>query len=148
MRKSHSLALAVMVSVVLALAGPVAAERLPGADQGGRRLTATLLGANEPGGGDPNARGTAVITLNPGRGVVCWQLQTQGVPAGTQVHAHIHRGPAGSPGPAVLELHGPTGCEELDRTIIRDIMRNPSGYFVNLHYHPFHHGALRGQLER
>ncbi len=148
MRKRCSLAVVVMVGLVLAVAAPVAAERLAGADQGGRRLTATLLGANEPRGGDPNARGTAVITLNPGRGVVCWELQTQGIPPGTEVHGHIHRGPAGSPGPAILQLHGPTGCEELDRAVIRDIMRNPSGYFVNLHYHPFHHGALRGQLSR
>ena len=54
--------------LLIALVGPVAADRLPGSDQGGRPLTATpLIGAAEVPLGDPDGSGSATFTLNQGQ---------------------------------------------------------------------------------
>ena len=61
----------------------------------GRPLATTLTGAAEvPGPGDPDASGTAFITLNQGQGEVCFELSWVGID-GTVVAAHIHVGPPG-----------------------------------------------------
>ncbi len=67
MRKIH---LVVLVLVGLfASAGFVAA--------GGRPLSTTLSGAAEvPGPGDPDGRGRASLTINPGQGEICYELST------------------------------------------------------------------------
>lgn len=150
MSKRYPYALVLVPGLVLALAAPGAAERTGTADHGGRPLTATLLGANEVGGGDPNARGTALVTLNPGQEQVCFELRTVGAPDAR--HAHVHRGPAGVAGPPVVLLAPAptggfsTGCVAADRSVILEILRDPSGFYVNVHYPPYHAGALRGQL--
>src|ERR1044071_6540636 len=70
----------------------------------GRPFSATLTGAPEvPGPGDPDASGTAFITLNQGQGEVCFDLSWAGVD-GTVFAAHIHVGPAGVAGPVVVPL--------------------------------------------
>lgn len=137
--------LAVVVVLALVLATGVLA--------GGRPLAASLTGANEaPGPGDPDGTGTARITLNQGRGQVCWSIHVEDVTLPATA-AHIHVAPAGDPGPVVVGLSAPdadgnsSGCVTgVDRSLIKAIRQNPSQYYVNVHTTDFPGGAVRGQL--
>ncbi|HEY7030802.1 MAG TPA: CHRD domain-containing protein [Thermomicrobiales bacterium] len=145
---------AVFAVAAFALAGTVEAARNPDADQGGRRLTATLLGSNEIAGGDLDGSGGVVVTLNQGQGVVCFELTTTGI--ATPTRAHIHQGPAGVNGAIVVDLlnnnttEGPlSGClANVDPDLIKDIRQNPDQYYFNVHNADFPGGALRGQLTK
>lgn len=125
--------------------------RIDGADQGGRPLSATLLGSSEvPGPGDPDGSGTAIVTLNQGQQQVCFRLEVEDIaPA---FAAHIHVGAAGMNGPVVIGLAPPsdgssTGCvSDVAPDLIRAIRKNPGDYYVNIHNADFPPGALRGQL--
>jgi hypothetical protein len=138
--------------VVSLLVLGLGAATLAGA-QGGRPFTTQLTGAAEvPGPGDPDGRGEAALTINPGQRKVCYRLTVEGIEPATL--AHIHRGTADRSGPVVVTLQAPTsgssaGCvEDLDRDLLQDIMKNPSGYYVNVHNATYPAGALRGQLGR
>ena len=137
----------------LALAGPASAAKLGGADQqGGRQLATTLTGEQEvPGPGDPDGIGFAAVTLNPGQGLVCYELSVSGIAPATA--AHIHEAPFGEAGEVVVTLGAPTGgsssgCVEVDRALVKDILKNPSEYYVNVHNEKYPLGALRGQLSK
>jgi hypothetical protein len=141
---------------VLALGGIVAALLLPGAAlAGGTKLSTDLTGAEEaPGPGDSDATGTADLTLNQGRGTVCYDLSWANID-GTVVAAHIHEGPAGVAGPVVVPLFvgqsfagtdSDAACVTADRALIKDIRKNPTEYYVNVHSSVFPAGAIRGQL--
>ena len=41
---------------------------------------------------------------------------------------------------------GPTCLTGLDKNLLKDIIRNPENYYVNVHNTPFPNGAVRGQL--
>ena len=41
---------------------------------------------------------------------------------------------------------GPTCLTGLDKNLLKDIIRNPENYYVNVHNAPFPNGAVRGQL--
>jgi len=133
-------------------AGSAAATVFPEQEHGGRLLTATMTGAAEaPGPGDPDGSGSARITLNPGQEEVCFALEVSGIEPATA--SHIHVAPPGEPGPVVVTLVPPTsgsssGCVSADRDLIRDILRNPEGYYVNVHNAAFPAGAVRGQLSK
>lgn len=132
--------------------GASSALRLPDADHGGLSLTASLTGAAEaPGPGDPDGRGTAVITLNHGQAEVCFELTAANIAPATA--AHIHVAPVGVPGPVVVPLTPPTdgsssGCLSVDRQLIKELMQQPDEYYVNVHNAAFPAGAIRGQLSR
>ena len=119
---------------------------------GGRPLSTSLIGAEEvPGPGDPDGSGTASLTLNPGLGEVCYQLQVSGIEPATA--AHIHEAPAGSAGPVVVGLSAPSGgssrgCVSLSREQIKEIIQDPEDYYVNVHNAQYPAGALRGQLSK
>jgi CHRD domain-containing protein len=124
-------------------------------DDGGRKFTVFLTGAEEaPGPGDPDGIGLAVLRLNPGTEQVCFDITVENItlPA---TGAHIHEAPAGSPGPIVVPLTAPdetghsSGCVQVDREEILEIIRDPEEYYVNVHTLPdFGAGAVRGQLSR
>jgi hypothetical protein len=119
---------------------------------GGRQLSATLSGAEEvPGPGDPDGSGTALITLNQGQGLVCWELTATGIL--TPTAAHIHEGVFGVAGPVVVTLSPPvggssSGCASVDSALIQSIRQNPAMYYVNVHNADYPSGAIRGQLEK
>lgn len=121
------------------------------AQAGGKTLTATLTGAAEvPGPGDPDGSGEATVTLNSGRGEICYELSvTLIAPA---VAAHIHVGTVTVAGPVVVSLVPPTptssGCTSADPVLIKAIMKNPEQYYVNVHNADYPAGALRGQLSK
>jgi hypothetical protein len=139
--------------VVLAFAFAVAPTF---ADDGGRPFSTTLTGANEvPGPGDPDASGTASVTLNPGQGEVCFDLAWAGID-GTVTAAHIHVAPAGVAGPVVVPLFSgsfsgtdsASACVSADRDLVLAIIQNPENYYVNIHSTVFPAGAVRGQLSK
>ena len=112
-------------------------------------LTATLSGAAETPAGDPAGSGKAKITFDIAEGLVCWSVTVKGT--ATPVAAHIHKAAAGTAGPVVVPLGTPTkggtkGCTATGRALIKDIIANPSQYYVNVHTGAFPAGAVRGQL--
>jgi CHRD domain len=143
MRRGWLLTVVVLaLGMLLGLAAPAAAA--------GRPLTTTLSGAEEvPGPGDPDGSGFAVITLNTGQSEVCWELTVSDIAPATA--AHIHVGPTGVAGPVVVSLSPPTtgsssGCTTADQELIKDIRKNPTNFYVNVHNAEYPAGALRGQL--
>ena len=120
-------------------------------EYGGKTITVQMSGAEEvPTPGDPDGKGTATITFNPGQGQVCYELTVSGIDAANA--AHIHVGPAGKAGGVAVPLETPNAegtskaCATVDREVLKQIMENPSGYYVNVHNAKFPNGALRGQL--
>jgi hypothetical protein len=127
-------------------AGSVQPQNLP--------LTATLIGAAEaPGPGDPDAVGSAAVTLDPTAGLVCYALHVVGI--GTPATAaHIHEGAVGEAGPVVVPFTAPTGgtttgcAQGVERGVVTRLMQNPAGFYVNVHNADYPDGAARGQLGR
>jgi len=114
-------------------------------------LRAELSGANEvPTTGDPDGSGTASITIDPAKRQVCYDVTVAQIDPATM--AHIHKGAKGEGGPPVVSLSAPKdgsakGCVgELDAAVLRDIIANPAGYYVNVHTSSYRAGAVRGQL--
>jgi hypothetical protein len=119
-------------------------------------LVATLLGAaevtstGEPGQGDPDGFGTAIIDIEPQSRSVCFVLRVSGIAPATM--AHIHVGAIDATGPIVIHLAAPNengfsqGCTISSPDTISAILANPSNYYVNVHNGPHPGGALRGQL--
>lgn len=152
------LAVAAVIAAV-AFTGAASAEKIDGADQGGLRLTATFSGltqvdTNGVPNGDPDATGTAVVTLNYGLGEICVDYQVQNIDL-TNTITHIHRGVAGQNGPAVIGFGAfdssgrVTNCVPADRTLIAEIRDNPEGFYAHAHNFPAHPaGVVRGQLSR
>ena len=118
--------------------------------QGGAKFKTVLTGATEvPGPGDPDGSGEAVITINPGKAQICWEINVRDIEPATA--AHIHIGLAGIAGDVVIGLSAPTdgdseGCETVSREIADAIRKSPASYYVNVHNAPYPAGALRGQL--
>ncbi len=148
MKKTTLLHIVMILLTVLALTS-VAAD-------GGRKFTTTLTGAAEiPGPGDPDGSGTATITLNPGQGEVCWAIHVAGIalPA-TGAHIHLINPATGFGGVVVPLSPAPdatghtSGCTTADRDLIKDIMKNPEKYYVNVHSTEFPAGAVRGDLSK
>ena len=126
---------------------------IDGADHGARPLSADLTGPAEvPVPGDPDGSGHATVTLNQGQGEVCFEISVADIEQARA--AHIHVGPAGTPGPVVVGLEPPStgsssGCvSDVDPELIKAIRQNPAGYYVNVHNATFPGGAVRGQLSK
>ena len=133
---------------------------------GGRKFTTPMSGAEEctnaglcggTNAGDPNGSATGSITVNIGQDRVCWEF-TNVTNIDPPTRGHIHKAPAGSNGPIVVDFFnaaagavGPlTGCTTapLGKELLKDIIQNPSAYYLNLHNPAFPAGAVRGQLEK
>jgi CHRD domain len=128
-----------------------------------RQLTAKLIGANEVPPADPDGRGLAFVRT--GRQRVCFAVGWERITP--PIFAHIHDGVAGVNGPVVVLFFdvpevaaGPpaelpatvsaaAGCVDgQDPALLRDIRRQPSDFYVNVHTPEFPGGAIRGQLRR
>lgn len=120
--------------------------------QGGRPFTASLSGANEVGVGDPDGSGTARVTVNPGKNLICWDITVENINGATR--GHIHEAAAGKNGPIVVEFFeaGATqlqGCTSpKPGTTAREILKDPANYYVNIHNDEYPAGAVRGQLSK
>ncbi|MGH3507084.1 MAG: CHRD domain-containing protein [Nocardioidaceae bacterium] len=144
--KSTRPVLSLAAGAVLLLATPLTAT----ADDGGRPIAVEMTGAQEaPGPGDPDGSGTATFALNVGQGEICYTLAVADIAPATA--AHIHLAPVGVPGPVVVPLVPPTsgssaGCADVDRALVKAILKSPEDYYVNVHNNDFQPGAVRGQL--
>jgi hypothetical protein len=127
------------------------AERLAGSDQGGRPLSATLLGSNEVPAAPDTSSGTASFTVNVGQGQLCYAIDFNTTE--TVVAAHIHHAAAGNVAPPLIPLGAPvtgssSGCASVGRSVLIDILHNPGDYYVNVHTTAHPAGAGRGQLTK
>jgi len=145
MTRRNSFALSLAASAALIAGAAVASD-------GGRKLQASLTGAAEaPNPGDPDGRGTATVTVNPGQRKICYTLSVRNIAPATA--AHIHEAPAGVAGPVVATLRAPTsgrssGCVTVARALALEILKDPADYYVNVHNGAFPGGAVRGQLAK
>jgi hypothetical protein len=97
------------------------------------------------------------MVLNQGERTVCFELTWANVD-GTVTDSHIHRGAAVVAGPVVVPLFvsssfsgtdAASGCaENVAAALIKEIRKNPSAFYVNVHSSVFPAGAIRGQLSR
>ena len=137
------------VSAVLAAKRPVFSGALFSYATGKKEVSTTT---GKKGAGDKNARAgfTAVIDGTS----FCWSIAAKNVD-GTPSGAHIHRGGPSRNGPIVIPLDPPrdadpgasSGCETITAGLAREIGKNASRFYVNLHSTPgFPGGAVRGQL--
>ena len=139
-----------LIALIMFVAGISFVLSAQDPQQGGRPLSTTLTGAAEvPGPGDTDGTGTASITLNHGKGEVCYELTVDKIAASNA--AHIHAGAVDKAGPPIANLTPPTngsskGCVALEKDKIKDVMQNPANYYVNVHNAEFPDGAVRGQL--
>ena len=147
--RSAAFIASLVVVAALAVAGAASAQI------GGSPRSTTMSGAEEvPGPGDADATGQADLRLNQGQERICFDLSWENID-GTVFAAHIHRAPVGVAGPIVVPLFEGTfagtdslsDCVHVDKSLVMDIRKHPSEYYVNIHSLPgFPAGAIRGQL--
>ncbi len=129
-----------------------------------RQHSTSLSGAAEvPGPGDPNATGSATVTLSrSSQREICVTISwtnVSGEDTSTSndavTAAHIHRAPAGEAGPVVFTIFSgeslPTSgsrtmCGSASARLISAIQTHPEDFYVNLHSGEYPAGAIRGQL--
>jgi hypothetical protein len=138
--------LKVLVAAVVAVAAAFWGTAALGA---GVTLSTDLVGSEErPGPGDPDGTGFITLTLNQGRGEICFEVTLSGIDAATA--GHIHKAPAGEFGSVFVPLFGSEGpgakCVTATKAQIKEIRRNPSLFYVNIHTAAYPNGAVRGQL--
>lgn len=128
--------------MVFGAALPLAAQAAP------VKLGATLNGANEPGGGDADGTGAFNAEVDADAGDFCYSLTVARTQKPTA--AHVHTGAAGVNGAPVItvEITGANDdmCIAVEPDVLKAILGNPAGYYVNVHTPDFPAGAVRGQL--
>jgi hypothetical protein len=146
-RISRTMVVMVMVAGLVAAFGMSAlAAHETDKQVGGRPLSAALTGAAEVGEGDPDGMGIGAITVNIGQGIICYDVSAMNI--GTVTGVHIHEAPVGVDGPVVVGLSFGSGCVTVERDLAKDILKNPSDYYINVHTEAFPAGAIRGQLSK
>ena len=138
-----------VVVVVFGVALPTAALAARSAKVS--TLKATMRGSREiDSKGSPAGTGTAVVTLYRSAGKACWRLSVRGLDK--TLSAHVHKASPKKTGPVVIPLgarFAKTGCVTgLKPKTIDAIVKNPAGYYVNVHTKRYLNGAIRGQLHR
>lgn len=142
------------VAIVLAAIAVLGTTTVATAASGPDVSRTTMSGYEEvPGPGDPNGFGRSVVQTNPQRSQVCVSIRYFGIDPPTM--AHIHAAPMGVSGDVVVDFtpllatSAPSyiqGCVPVETTLARDIQRNPSDYYTNVHNAAYPAGAIRGQL--
>ena len=140
----------ITVLALLGLAAPAAAHD----GHKGRtvELEADLSSANEVPPSGTGADGEAEIEINVRKGKLCVEVEADDL-AGQVVAGHIHVGAAGTNGGVVVDLGVNSDDFErcikgIDKSILRAIVKNPSGYYVNIHTTAVPSGEIRGQLAK
>ena len=116
-------------------------------------LGAKLKGKEEvPGPGDNDGTGEAQLETKIAKSKLCYLVEFEDI--GTATAAHVHKAPKGEDGKIVIPLfeeqtESPAeDCikVEKDRTL-KKLVKDPSGFYVNVHTEEFPDGAIRGQLK-
>ena len=103
-----------------------------------------LTGAAEaPGPGDPDGTGTALLIFDSTTNRIDWRISVADI--GVPVAAHIHAGPAGAPGPVVIDFGGQLSGSVIDPDVA-GVLANPANFYINVHNPTFPGGAVRGQI--
>lgn len=135
------------ILMMVAAVGLLVVMAVPAQAQG-PDFTVLLDGEQEVGGGDPDGFGVARLDFDRGARELCFQVDVFNVDDVTLIH--IHDGDVGVNGPIVIDFDFPSngfeGCVPVDRAVLREILRNPAGFYVNVHSVEFPGGAVRGQL--
>ena len=116
--------------------------------------------------GDPNGRAEAyVFGIDGDPNTLCYllvgvkKIAELSQPPGGGRAAHIHRGARGTNGPVVANLAWPQDGQAGDCLTdgeagkfmnggsVQEILRNPTGFYVNIHNSVYPAGAIRGQLD-
>jgi hypothetical protein len=151
MRVRVAFAVAAAGLLAVTLIGVVGAGAQGGGQQASSKaLFAVLTGAKEPGGGDPNGRGSFTAIVDGNR--LCYGLTNKNIE--DPGAAHIHRGRSGVAGDIVVPLQQPSSgdpgasseCIRAQRSVVQAILANPNRYYVNVHTAGLPDGAIRGQL--
>jgi len=149
MRSRLFVTLVLVGTGVLGAVGAAGATLASEGSNGGRPLHASLLPGNQSPPTASNGSGTALVTLNQGRGEVCWDISVSDLTSPV-ILAHIHSGAAGTNGPVVVDFNEPVnglnGCVHADEALIKAIRQDPADYYVNVHTTMFPGGEVRGQL--
>ena len=90
--------------------------------------------------------GTASLTIRIGLAQLCHTLTVSGVTNVTAAHIHLV-----STAAIVVPLPTPTtgtssGCATVEKSLLQQIVRNPSAYYVNVHTPTFPNGQVQGTL--
>ncbi len=120
-------------------------------------LHATLAAENDTGS-TSTAKGHTLIEVWED-GTIELKTEINNEDGETFTAGHIHQGPVGIAGPAVVMLFGgpPTSAGHIKQsgaatllagTTGADLCANPSAYYVNYHTTAFPAGAIRGQLDQ
>jgi CHRD domain len=128
--------------------GTCPTQRLTAA-KGGVELSAMLT----PVAPNTVGSGTFVLRSNLGQGMLCFRLTVSGLANVTAAHIHYGTGPNAGGIAVPLPLPSPfagsaTGCVQVDRTLLRQILSSPQDYYVNVHTTAFPAGAIKGTLTR
>ena len=111
------------------------------------KLSATLSGAGETAGGDPDGSGRFTVEIDAEAGDFCYTLTTAKIARATA--AHVHEGAAGTDGKPLGTLSVASDmCLALSPEVLKAIVAAPGDYYINVHTADFPKGAVRGQLER
>ncbi|MGH9008787.1 MAG: CHRD domain-containing protein [Acidimicrobiia bacterium] len=122
-------------------------------EPGGEPVPATFVATLTPEANIPpgpaGATGDATIEIDADAGQVCQVISHENTGAPLTL-AHIHEGDAGVNGPVVVDLQvlpsGQEACSDANPAVLREIVANPGGFYVNLHTDDFPNGVLRGPL--
>lgn len=131
-----------------ALLGSVLAQGQGSASS--KALFAVMTGAKEVGEkGDSNGRGSFTAIVAGGK--LCFGLTVRDI--SKPIAAHIHKGGSKANGGIVVTLKHPSSspgasgaCVAAKSAVSAAILKNPAGYYVNVHTQDFGAGAMRGQL--
>jgi hypothetical protein len=133
----------------------VQATRIPGSDHGGRGFTTALtqeVTQTPVWSGDADGTGEALLTINAGKGEVCWVITVSNISLPATA-SHIHEAAPGVRGPIVVSLSAPdadgkaTGCtSSVSRDLLQRILQTPGAFYANVHTSDYPAGAVRGQL--
>ena len=129
--------------------------RIPGSDHGGRGFTTALtqeVTQTPVWSGDADGTGEALLTINAGKGEVCWVITVANITLPATA-AHIHQAAPGVRGAIVVGLSAPdatgksTGCTSgVSRDLLQQILETPDAFYANVHTSDYPAGAVRGQL--
>ena len=135
----------IVLAVLAAAIVPVVAL---GAASSTSKFSANMVGSTEVPKGAPKGHATAAITITGTK--VCWKFtNVTGIDKTTA--SHIHKGKAGTAGPVVVPFgaaYKPSGCTTSTAAVVKGILANPAGYYVNIHTVKYPGGAVRNQLKK